>query len=68
MSAPVALHELVQRLSVIDIEHVRTERCACGGFITADERRPFHQMNAHVRGVEHQLWWRRVEREWVGEP
>jgi hypothetical protein len=44
-----------------------TRRCACGGYVTADPRRPFRAVMRHNVTIEHLGWWARVQREWQEE-
>jgi hypothetical protein len=44
-----------------------TLRCACGGYLTADPRRPFRAVMRHNVTIEHLGWWARVRIVWQGE-
>jgi hypothetical protein len=46
---------------------VVTRRCACGGYLTADPRRPFRAVMRHNLTVEHLGWWSRARLAWQGE-
>ncbi len=50
-----------------DPEHMRTVRCACGGFLTADRRAPTFAVQRHLRTVEHSRWWASARLEWQGD-
>jgi hypothetical protein len=45
---------------------LRTAPCACGGYITADPRTPYHAVVRHNRTIEHLRWWARVRADWQG--
>ena len=48
--------------------HLETRRCACGGWVTADPRRPYQGVARHNATIEHASWWREEREAWGEEP
>jgi len=46
----------------------KTERCACGGVITADVIDPGPEVLRHNRSLRHLVWWAHMEaKDWEQE-